>query len=104
MWTIYHALRVRRERPAAFSETGGYMPIDVRGEKARHAIAYLRGDEVVAIVPRLVLTRNGTWGDTSIDIPKGKWRDRLSGHVHQGGPLLLENALGSFPVALLVKE
>ncbi|MBV9403792.1 MAG: malto-oligosyltrehalose synthase, partial [Acidobacteriaceae bacterium] len=104
MWTIYHALRVRRERPAAFSETGGYMPIDVRGEKARHAIAYLRGDEVVAIVPRLVLTRNGTWGDTSIDIPKGKWRNRLSGHVHQGGPLLLENALGSFPVALLVKE
>ena len=103
IWTIWQTLRVRREQKAAFTE-GGYTPLYPSGDKADHVVAYMRGEAVLVIVPRLVLTRGGDWGDTTLQIPKARWCDRLSNRTFEGGLVLLANALGSFPVALLVKE
>jgi len=53
MWTIHKALEVRRERPDCFDAEAEYTPIEVDGAKHDHVIAYLRGDDVVTVVPRL---------------------------------------------------
>ena len=64
LWTIYHALRVRRERAAALSESGAYHPLYGRGSKEKHLVAYRRGDDGA---------RNGS------EIELGACR-RLAGH------------------------
>jgi (1->4)-alpha-D-glucan 1-alpha-D-glucosylmutase len=56
------------------------------------------------LVPRLVLTLNGEWRDTSLQVPCGTWRNQLSGSVYSGCHLALREVLAQFPVALLVKE
>lgn len=104
IWTFYHGFRARRERPQAFGAEGTYKPLFATGEKANHAVAYQRGDSVVAVVPRLVLKLNGKWGDTSLQIAPGQWRDWLSGSLLKGGTLQLGEVLARFPLALLVRD
>lgn len=104
LWTFFHAVRVRREQPLAFGPEGTYKPLFAKGAKSDHAVAYQRGENVIAIVPRLVMQLAGDWGDTSIQLPSGMWRDRLSGSTLEGGTLQLAQALARFPVALLVKN
>ncbi len=104
LWTIYHALRVRREHPAAFDDRGAYTPIKAEGNKSDHLLAYTRGDTVLVLAPRLVLKLNRDWGDTSVEVPRGNWRNELSGCVFKGGRLRVGGILNRFPVALLVKD
>lgn len=104
LWVIYHALRVRRERPAAFDENGAYTPIEPRGAKARHAVAYLRGGQVLTAAPRLAFQLNGDWGDTTLELPRGKWRNQLTGEAWQEGAVRMGELLQRFPVSLLVRE
>ncbi len=104
MWTIHRALTLRREHPEWFGETAAYTPIAATGSKAEHAIAFLRGDSVVTVVPRFTRTLNDDWGDTRIDLPQGRWRDRLSGETVAGGTVMLADLLRGFPLALLTKE
>ncbi len=103
LWTIYHALRVRRENPAAFDDHGGYTALTAEGDKSDHLVAYLRGDDVIVMVPRLVLKLNRDWGDTSVEVPGGTWRDQLSASVFKGGKLRAGDIFSRFPVALLVR-
>lgn len=93
------ALTVRRERPELFA---GYTPLVASGEAADHVLAYDRGG-VVAVGTRLPvgLERRGGWGGTTVALPPGRWRDRLTGHVHTG-EVAVADLLGSLPVALLV--
>lgn len=104
MWTFYHAVRVRREQPRAFGREGSYTPLLAKGAKAENALTYRRGDNVIAIVPRLVMKLAGEWDATTLDIPQGDWRDALSGSVLKGGTLQLGKALERFPIALLVRD
>lgn len=104
LWTIYHALRVRRRYPAAFGERGAYTPLWVAGEKARHLIAYLRGKHVVTLAPRLVWQLGGAWADTRVEIPTGNWHNALTGKRVEGGYLEVGKMLSDFPIALLVKR
>ncbi len=104
MWTFYHGVRARREQPRAFGPEGAYAPLFAKGQKAGNAVAFQRGENVIVIVPRLVISLAGKWGDTSLDVPSGAWRDRLSGSVWNGGRLRLEETLGRFPIALLIKD
>jgi (1->4)-alpha-D-glucan 1-alpha-D-glucosylmutase len=104
LWTVYHALRTRREHPAAFNEDGEYTPVFARGAKARHLVAYLRGTDVLVMVPRLVLQLGSDWGDTSIELPVAKWRNQFSGELFSGPRLPISDVLRRFPVALLVAE
>jgi (1->4)-alpha-D-glucan 1-alpha-D-glucosylmutase len=104
MWTIHQALKLRRERPECFGADADYTPIEVDGAKYDHVIGYLRGEEVVTVVPRLTLKLDGAWKDTIAVLPKGRWKNRLSGAMVSGGVITVKLLLKDFPVALLVRE
>jgi (1->4)-alpha-D-glucan 1-alpha-D-glucosylmutase len=104
LWTIHHGLRVRREYPRCFDQTAKYTPLTASGSKAAHALAYLRGDDVLVLVPRLVLKLAGDWADTTLSVPPGTWRDELSGAPVSGGSTAVADLLEAFPAALLIKQ
>jgi (1->4)-alpha-D-glucan 1-alpha-D-glucosylmutase len=104
LWTTYHALRVRRQHPDCFAERGGYMPFRARGPKAAHVVAYLRGASVLAVAPRLIVKLASKWGDTTLKVPEGNWKNELSGQQFTGGEVKVSDLLDAFPVALLLKQ
>jgi len=103
LWTIHQALCLRRERPESFAAGSAYTPLEVKGAKAGHAIAYLRGDDVATVVPRLT-TMLGGWEKTAIVMPQGSWTNRLTGAPVRGGRAAMAELLRDFPVALLVRD
>ena len=104
MWTIHKALQLRRERPASFGAEADYVPLMVDGAKHDHVIAYLRGEDIVTVVPRLILKLGGAWKDTSVTLPEGRWRNRMTGAKIDGGEVGVKELLENFPVALLARE
>jgi (1->4)-alpha-D-glucan 1-alpha-D-glucosylmutase len=103
LWVLQRALTLRRRLPAAFGPEGEYQPLQAEGERAGHAVAFVRGGAVVTVAPRLVLTLGGAWGDTALDLPAGRWRNELSGETVEGGAVRLAALLARFPVALLTR-
>jgi (1->4)-alpha-D-glucan 1-alpha-D-glucosylmutase len=104
LWTIRQALCLRRERPKSFGAQASYVPLRVDGAKAQHVIAYLRGEDVATVVPRLAASIGNQWDETAVKLPKGRWTNRLTGATVDGGQLRMKEALRDFPVALLVRE
>ncbi|WP_433965837.1 malto-oligosyltrehalose synthase [Tunturiibacter gelidiferens] len=104
MWTIHKALQLRRERPKSFGAEADYVPLMVDGAKHDHVIAYLRGEDVVTMAPRLTLKLDGAWKDTVVTLPEGRWRNRLTGVTVEGGEIEIKGLLKDFPVALLARE
>jgi (1->4)-alpha-D-glucan 1-alpha-D-glucosylmutase len=106
LWTVRQALRLRRERPDCFGPHSTYTPLPVQGEPGQpeHAVAYLRGEQVAVIVPRLVMDREKTWPETYVSLPSGYWLNILTGEAVEGGSLPLSIVLKRFPVALLCKD
>jgi (1->4)-alpha-D-glucan 1-alpha-D-glucosylmutase len=100
---VTRALALRAERPEAFA-TGSYTPLPLAGTRAAHAVAFSRGDQAVVVVPRLSLRLGGDWEMTVCELPPGRWRDRFTGAVFEGGETALGDLLGGFPVALLSRE
>ena len=92
------ALTLRRERPELFTS---YAPVAASGSAAGHVVAYDRGG-AIAVVTRLPagLDAAGGWGDTTLDLPEGRWHDVLTGVDTDGR---LAGLLATHPVALLVK-
>ncbi len=104
MWTIYQALRVRRERPGSFGAEGSYKPIRARGEYQDSIVAYGRGEDVVAVTPRMVMKVSQGWGETSIPLDAGQWTNVLTGTKVDGGEIPVGSLFAEFPVALLVRD
>jgi (1->4)-alpha-D-glucan 1-alpha-D-glucosylmutase len=103
LWTIHQALRLRNEHPEWFGRESEYKPVFARGPQAERVIAYLRGTKVLTVAQRWVL-RGNEWGETSIDIPEGSWRNRLTGErITLGGNCRVKNLFARFPVALLAR-
>ncbi|HWG25269.1 malto-oligosyltrehalose synthase [Actinospica sp.] len=105
------ALRLRRERPEWFAPEAPQTPLFPIGPAADHALAFLRGEHVAVIGTRLSvgLERAGGWRDTTLSLPPGHWRCRLSGReYHVDGQAGIGVPLGALteelPVALLVRE
>lgn len=103
--TIRTALDLRRRRPELFGEQGDYLALPVHGARRDHAVAFARGavPGAVTIVPRLVLGLGGDWGDTSVELPEGRWINLLGGGPWQG-VVHLSELLDGFPVALLERD
>lgn len=102
------ALRLRRERPEVFVGPGaGYQPLPA---STGNALAFARtvdGEPVVAtVVTRLALAleRLGGWGEHTVVLPEGEWRDALTGRTLPGGAMRLADALDPLPVCLLVRQ
>ena len=105
LWLIRRALAARRGRSGAFEPSAAYRPLETTGLQANHAFAFVRGEEVATVVPRLWLGFRGEWGETEVELPRGAWRDVLSGECHvSSGAVLAAQLLRRFPVALLLRE
>jgi (1->4)-alpha-D-glucan 1-alpha-D-glucosylmutase len=96
------ALRLRRDRPELFT---GYTPLAADGPAAAHAVAFDRGG-AIAVATRLpvALEAAGGWRGTTLALPDGSWTDVLTGRGFPGGPAILGDLLGRYPVALLARN
>ncbi|WP_068398440.1 malto-oligosyltrehalose synthase [Kribbia dieselivorans] len=101
------ALRVRRDHPEWFiGEAATWVPLEASTE---HVFAVGRGDHsgvhVVALAARLTesVAAAGGWGDATITLPPGAWRDTLTGRETAGGTQPVGHLLEAGPVALLVR-
>lgn len=107
-------LRLRRRR-ADLLTTGAYIPLEVRGDRDDHVIAFARrhGDEwAVAVVPRLTLGLSDGelwpstgWETTEValpaDAPAG-WVDQLTGRPRTWNEAIaLAEIFGEAPVGIL---
>ncbi len=104
LWLVHRTLEARRRRPAAFTGGGAsYRPLWAEGEKASSVVAFVRGDEMVTVTPRLVHGVDGEWGDTSLTLPPGRWADELGGERSWDGdqPVRVADLLSELPVILL---
>jgi (1->4)-alpha-D-glucan 1-alpha-D-glucosylmutase len=95
------ALRLRRQYPEAFA--GSYTPLPTSNG---HAVAFARGDEVITVATRLpaALHRLGGWGDGTVVLPSGEWKNVLTGRVVGSGAARIHELLEDLPVALLVRS
>jgi (1->4)-alpha-D-glucan 1-alpha-D-glucosylmutase len=103
LWLTMRALDVRRRLEKCFVG-GSYQPLAVAGGCAGNVVAYVRGERVAVIVPRLVMGLRDGWGDTTVALPSGRWVDALGGTTADEGPVSLAKLLSGFPVALLVRN
>src|ERR1019366_2739049 len=83
LWLIARLLKQRRRRPELF-ESPGYVPLAAVGSKARHVVSFVR-DDLLVVVPRLLIGLGTDWGDTNIELPDGPWMDLLTGAQQPGG-------------------
>jgi (1->4)-alpha-D-glucan 1-alpha-D-glucosylmutase len=102
MWVIHHALWLRRERSRCFGPEGTYSACSAKGPGEQRVITYLRGGEVLVVVPRWSHSRV-SWRGTTLELPRGRWTDCLSGRRFEGIQEV-ENLFKSFPVSLLALE
>ncbi|RQH05674.1 malto-oligosyltrehalose synthase [Paraburkholderia dinghuensis] len=117
---IVRRLLALRSRSPELLREGSYLPLEVRGALAQHAIAFARrqGDACAVIVgTRLAATliegqaplvASARWGDTAIVLPNGwnvpQWHDWLSDAVRTAdgeNTLPLRDVLAAMPVAVL---
>jgi (1->4)-alpha-D-glucan 1-alpha-D-glucosylmutase len=103
LWLVRRTLSLRRRRPADLGPEGAYRPLAPLGPAADHCVAYVRGDGVLAIAPRLPLKLRaaGGWRETRLPVPDAVWRNVLTDTEHAGPELDLGELLRDFPVALL---
>jgi (1->4)-alpha-D-glucan 1-alpha-D-glucosylmutase len=114
---VTHRLLDARRSAARLFVDGRYEPLEVRGPRAEHVVAFARieGDRAaVTIAPRLMRERQvgveqeaSWWGDTAINLPQ-KLRDHAWRAVLMGGDVTGEaelpvaNLLRPLPVAVLM--
>ena len=98
-------LRLRRRRPDTFvGSNAGYQPLPT---STGHAVAFARSAaervQVLTVATRLPvgLGRLGGWGENTVVLPEGRWRDVISGTTHDGGSRTLIEVLKDGPVAVL---
>ena len=104
MWLIHQALQLRWERRECFDAQAAYTPLAAEGTKSDYVIAYLRGDSVAVVVPRLTVKLGGAWRETTVTLPNGTWTNRMTKLRVGGGKVGIKDLLKDFPVALLVRE
>ncbi len=100
LWVTRQALHVRRDHPEWFA---AYRPLTGRPVDA-HLVAFDRGG-AITVATRLPvgLDRRGGWGEASLPLPDGVYRDALTDTRHEGC-VPLSAVLARYPVALLVPE
>jgi (1->4)-alpha-D-glucan 1-alpha-D-glucosylmutase len=97
---VSRLLRLRRAEPQAFLAGASYEALDA----GSRAVAFARGGQVVTVAPiRALQVQRAGWGEDSLMLPDGRWRDVLTGAI-RGGTVLLGELLDAFPVAVLQRE
>jgi (1->4)-alpha-D-glucan 1-alpha-D-glucosylmutase len=107
-------LHDRRGSPALYAE-GDYQPLKAKGSRSSNLLGFVRhqgADALVVVVPRLWagltdgdnLSMNAAmWGDTTLALPEGKWRNVITGdEIETGGnPTGIGDLMGTIPFAVL---
>jgi (1->4)-alpha-D-glucan 1-alpha-D-glucosylmutase len=103
LWMTARVLGVRRERGDDFSAAAKYQPLVAQGTHLGRLLAFRRGENLIAVVPRFTMTLSGAWGDTRLPLPGGSWRNCFTGECIQRevSPSAL---FALFPVALLIRD
>jgi (1->4)-alpha-D-glucan 1-alpha-D-glucosylmutase len=101
LWVVSRALRARRGHPELFT---GYAPLLARGPMLDHLVAFDRGG-AITLATRLPagLSAAGGWGQTTLTLPPGRYRDVFTGSCFTR-ELSVAKALRQYPVALLLTE
>jgi (1->4)-alpha-D-glucan 1-alpha-D-glucosylmutase len=103
LWLIDRVLSLRAARPEQFQEDSRYQPLAAQGAHLGNLFAFRRGENLIAVVPRLTLSIANQWEDTRLPLPGGAWRnvfttEELSVSASPG------DLFRQFPVALLLKQ
>lgn len=93
-------LSLRARRPQSFVG-GSYEPLAVRDLEPTGATAFMRGGDVVVVVPRFFASGPAPRAATRVELPAGRWRDLASGGPVDGGSRTVEELTPTFPVAVL---
>jgi (1->4)-alpha-D-glucan 1-alpha-D-glucosylmutase len=103
LWMTSRVLALRHERPEDFSDQSKYQPLVAQGSHLGNVLAFRRGENLIAVIPRLTMSVKDDWGDTRLPLPRGNWKNFFTAAVLQGtaAPSALFDA---FPVALLIRE
>jgi (1->4)-alpha-D-glucan 1-alpha-D-glucosylmutase len=94
---------------------GGTAPLGASGAAPRHVVGFVRrqgADTLVVAVPRLLggAVENEAmpvgpefWGDTTLPLPAGKWRDVVTGATAQTGssPHRVAELFSTLPILVL---
>jgi (1->4)-alpha-D-glucan 1-alpha-D-glucosylmutase len=103
LWMIDRILSLRKLRAADFSPQSKYQPLVAQGSHLGRLLAFRRGENLIGVVPRFIMTLAGAWDDTKLPLPGGAWRNCFTGEVVQREVSPAE-LFASFPVALLIRD
>jgi (1->4)-alpha-D-glucan 1-alpha-D-glucosylmutase len=100
LWTIRRVLAFRRRYPDHFAAP--YTALAASGPHAHRVFAFARGEDLVAVVPRLGV-RAEAWRDTTLALGPGTWRDVLTDREIAGGVQPVAAMWRALPIALLAR-
>jgi (1->4)-alpha-D-glucan 1-alpha-D-glucosylmutase len=124
LYLTWKTLELRTKKASLFKE-GGYIPLNVRGEKAKHVVAFAReheGQTAIVVAPRLCATLLGEsndtvcdeilWGDTNLEISNAEGRcyhniftgECIAPRGEERPFLTLARLFRYFPVCILIGE
>jgi (1->4)-alpha-D-glucan 1-alpha-D-glucosylmutase len=103
LWMTARVLAIRRERAEDFSAESKYQPLVAQGAHLGRLLAFRRGENLIAVVPRLTMALAGEWGDTRLPLPGGAWRNCFTDELIQR-EISPAELFGLFPVALLIRD
>jgi (1->4)-alpha-D-glucan 1-alpha-D-glucosylmutase len=104
MYVICVALRTRQQQPELFGPHAIYRPLHAQGTQAEHVVAFVRGEGLLTVAPRLLIGLAGDWKDTRIELPPGRWSNALTAEKWDQGSQPLSDLLQRFPVGLFLNE
>jgi len=73
-----------------------------QGTHLGNVLAFRRGENLIAAVPRFTMTVAGDWGDTRLPLPRGTWMNHFTG-ASSHGAVSPGELFDQFPVALLIR-
>jgi (1->4)-alpha-D-glucan 1-alpha-D-glucosylmutase len=102
IWMTMKILTLRRERGELFAAASRYQPLVAQGSHLGKLLAFRRGENLIAVVPRLTMSLATEWSDTRLPLPGGEWLNCFTDQVVQreAAPASL---FAAFPVALLTR-
>jgi (1->4)-alpha-D-glucan 1-alpha-D-glucosylmutase len=103
LWMTARILAIRRERAADFAALSKYQPLVAQGTHLGRLLAFRRGENLIAVVPRFTMTLAGEWADTRLPLPGGAWRNCFTDQVVQR-EISPAELFAAFPVALLIRD
>ncbi|MCU1392324.1 MAG: 1,4-alpha-D-glucan 1-alpha-D-glucosylmutase [Ilumatobacteraceae bacterium] len=105
LWLTQRLLAIRAGLPAAFvGADATYRPVAISGSFGDAAVGFCRGDNVVVVAcTRPVRLAGDGWGDTSIELPPGDWRDALGSAAPCSGALRIGDLAGDLGIVVLIR-